>query len=299
MARALKADIYHLHDPELLTIALALKRSGSKIVFDAHEDVPKQILAKHYLHPWVRRLISHLFAAYERYVCARLDGIVAATPTIRDKFKDCSRRVVDINNFPLPGELDSHDDTLRSGNEVCYIGGIATIRGIREIVRAVGLSRHGGVQLHLAGRFVEPDVESELRILPAWSRVKAWGHQERSGVKRVLSRSSVGLVTLHPMPNYLDSLPIKMFEYMAAGIPVIASDFPLWRSIVEGADCGICVDPLEVGAIADAIDGLLADPIRAARMGQNGRRAVQDRFNWGIEEKKLLEFYAILAKAPA
>lgn len=299
VARALKADVCHLHDPELLTIALALRRSGSKVVFDAHEDVPKQILAKHYLHPWVRIIVSGMFAAYERYVCGRLDGIVAATPTIRDKFMGRSRQVVDVNNFPLLGELDPQDDDAsRSGNEICYIGGMATIRGVREIVGAVGQSRHDGVQLHLVGCFVGAGIETELQALPAWSRVKAWGHQNRTGVKHVLSRSSIGLVTLHPTPNYLDSLPIKMFEYMAAGIPVIASDFPLWRGIIEAADCGICVDPLDVSAIADAIDSLLADPIRAARMGRNGRRAVRNQFNWGIEEEKLLEFYAMLARKP-
>ena len=103
-----------------------------------------------------------------------------------------------------------------------------------------------------------------------------------------------GLVTLHPAINYLDALPVKMFEYMAAGLPVIASNFPLWKQIIEGNQCGICVDPLDPKAIAEAIDYLILHPEEAERMGRNGQRAVQEKFNWGIEEKKLLDFYAIL-----
>jgi glycosyltransferase involved in cell wall biosynthesis len=110
----------------------------------------------------------------------------------------------------------------------------------------------------------------------------------------VLEHSMAGLVTLHPIINYRDALPVKMFEYMAAGIPVIASDIPLWRSIIESADCGICVDPFDPGAIAGAIDSLFENPERAWRMGENGRKAVVSKYNWSIEEKKLYRFYADL-----
>lgn len=295
-ATALKADICHLHDPELLTIALQLQRNGCKVIFDAHEDVPKQILAKHYLHPWVRKIISYAFSAYEHHICARLNGVIAATPTIREKFRDISRQVIDVNNFPILGELESSGRRSSTGNEICYIGGIAAIRGIREIIQASALSSNDKLQLNLVGTFIEPDVETEVRASTAWSRVKSWGQQDRAGVRQVLSRSSIGLVTLHPTPNYLDSLPIKMFEYMAAGIPVIASDFPLWRSIIETADCGLCVNPLDPVAIANAIDKLLSNPAWATQLGQNGHRAVQEKFNWNLEEQKLIDFYATLKR---
>jgi glycosyltransferase involved in cell wall biosynthesis len=100
-----------------------------------------------------------------------------------------------------------------------------------------------------------------------------------------------GLVTLHPTPAYLDSLPVKMFEYMSAGLPVIASDFPLWREIIEGNDCGLCIDPLDPAAIAAAIDALVSNPARAEQMGRNGRAAVEQHFNWANEERKLLQLY--------
>jgi glycosyltransferase involved in cell wall biosynthesis len=100
-----------------------------------------------------------------------------------------------------------------------------------------------------------------------------------------------GLVTLKPLVNYLDSLPVKMFEYMEAGIPVIASNFPYWKSIVEPIDCGICVDPQDPEAIRKAILELVNNPVKAHEMGKKGREAIWTKYNWSIEEQKLLSFY--------
>lgn len=115
--------------------------------------------------------------------------------------------------------------------------------------------------------------------------------KQRPFVLPVLARSMAGLVTLHPIINYIDALPVKMFEYMAAGIPVIASNFPLWREIIEGNKCGLCVDPLNPSEIAKAIDYIVTHPAAAQQMGENGFRAVKEQYNWAIEEKKLLALY--------
>jgi glycosyltransferase involved in cell wall biosynthesis len=289
-AVALDADIYHLHDPELLPVGLKLKRRGKKVVFDAHEDVPKQILGKHYLHPWVRLVLSWGFAHFEHYVCARLDGIVTATPHIRDKFLAINPRSVDINNFPMIGELESAVTWQDKADEVCYVGSIAQIRGVKELVRAMELTRTSA-RLTLVGGFAEVQVEAEVRTYPGWGRVDARGVQGRQGVRDVLGRSVAGMVTLHPASNYLDSLPIKMFEYMSAGIPVIASDFGLLRTIIQESQCGLCVDPMDPTAIASAIDHLVSHPDQAEKMGRNGRQAVLARYNWAREEANLIKFY--------
>lgn len=289
-AVALDADIYHLHDPELIPIGLKLKRLGKKVIFDSHEDVPRQMLNKPYLNPVLLQTIATALSVYERHACSKFDGIVAATPYIRDKFLKINPSTVDINNFPLIGELDAAVPWEKKRPEVCYVGGITANRGIREICRACGLL-HSSTCLNLVGSFIDNVLETEVKRLDGWTRVQPFGFLDREGVRAILGRSVAGLVTFLPLPNHLDSQPNKMFEYMSAGIPVIASNFPLWREIIEGNNCGICIDPFDPHAIADAIDYLVLHPPDARQMGENGRKAVLAKYNWSVEEKKLLDFY--------
>jgi glycosyltransferase involved in cell wall biosynthesis len=293
-AIALDADIYHLHDPELIPTGLRLKRRGKKVIFDSHEDVPRQLLGKPYLGPVSGRILSHTFSMFERYACARFDGIIAATPFIRDNFLKIHPNTVDVNNFPMVGELDSAAPWEHKQAEVCYVGGIGSIRGIRELVLA-GAFLQSAARLNLVGAFSEPALEAEVKAGPGWSRVNAYGFLDRQGVREVLKRSLAGVVTFHPLPNHLDSHPTKMFEYMSSGIPVIASDFPLWRDIIEGNRCGLCVDPLDPGAIAAAIDYLVTHPDAAKSMGENGRRAVLEKYNWTVQARRLTDFYGAIS----
>jgi len=284
------ADLYHLHDPELIPVGMKLKRLGKKVIFDAHEDVPKQLLGKPYLNPLLLRILSEAFSLFEHYACPDFDGIITATPFIRDKFLAINPSSVDINNYPVIGELDANVPWTDKRDEICYVGGIGLIRGIREVIHACNFLQTPA-RLNLTGCFSEPAVKTEVKGFPGWSRVNELGFVDRIGVREVLGRSMAGLVTFHPLPNHVDSQPNKMFEYMSAGVPVIASDFPLWREIVEGNDCGLCVNPFDTKAIAAAIDFMINNPVRARQMGENGQHAVLSRYNWAIEEAKLLNFY--------
>lgn len=298
-ALALQGDLYQLHDPELLPVGLLLKRRGKRVVFDAHEDVPLQLLSKPYLARPLRRVVASAYSWLQKIAAQRFDGIVAATPSIASRFAPCNSATTCVCNYPLLAEFQAPTPWDARVDTVCYLGDITAIRGAHEIVRAIGRVR-GATRLNLAGHAAAPALLGQLQREPGWQRVNTFGQVDRKGVRTLLAQSRAGLVTLHPTANYLDSLPIKMFEYMAAGIPVIASNFPAWQAIIDTFQCGVCVDPLDPDAIAGAIDRLNADPLAAQGMGTNGRMAVLSHFHWEREFKSLLALYTtLLDREPA
>jgi glycosyltransferase involved in cell wall biosynthesis len=134
-------------------------------------------------------------------------------------------------------------------------------------------------------------LEEKVRKHPAFPLITYYGNLDRQGVSDLLKKSLIGMVTLLPTPNHLESQPIKMYEYMAAGIPVIASDFPYWKEIISRCGCGITVNPADPESIKKAVIALLENETWAASMGQKGREAIEKEFNWEVEEKRLIAFY--------
>lgn len=292
-ALEIDADVYHFHDPELLLYALKLKRKGKKVIYDVHEDVPKQIMDKHWIPKLFRGLISYLFASYESYIAKRISGIISVTPIICDRFRKVNSNVELVANYPLLGETMQIQELLiqKQPRQICYIGGLFPTRGVKELIEAI---EKIDVKLILAGNFSPPHFEEEVRQLAGWKKVDFLGHVNREKIMEILKSSNLGVVTLHPTRSYVEALPIKMFEYMSAGIPVLASDFPLWRNIVDDAECGICVDPMNIEAISNAIEYLLDHSDEAKRMGENGEKAYKTKYNWSVEERKLVNFYTKL-----
>ncbi|WP_347241446.1 glycosyltransferase family 4 protein [Thermus sp.] len=287
-----RADIYHFHDPELIPVGLLLRLMGKKVIYDVHEDLPRQILSKYWIPSVLRGVVAKAAELMEWVAGRFMNGIVAATPAIAERFPP--HKTVVVQNFPLLSEFPHAGEIPYSERpmQVVYVGGISAIRGVIEIVKAMEhLPPRLGARLFLAGRFDPPELESRLQEMPGWHRTVFMGWLSRKEIRTLLARSRVGLVILHPTLNYVAGQPVKLFEYMAAGIPVVASNFPLWREIVEGEQCGLTVDPLNPKEIAKAIQWLLEHPQEAEEMGKRGRKAVLERFNWEQEAEKLLAFY--------
>ena len=295
MLRAVRsgANAVHFHDPELLPIAALVSLfTKTKFIYDVHEDVPRQLLSKSYLPSWARPVVSRIAEMTERLLAPRMDAIVTVTPTIHARFAHFHRRVVTVANYPILEEFHSASRSTRDRDpaSICYVGGIAPIRGIHQLVDAMERVKTD-VRLKLAGRLGDGALRTALTSQTGWTAVDELGFLDRDGVARAFSAATAGVVTFLPEPNHVAAQPNKLFEYMSAGIPVIASNFPLWREIVEGADCGICVDPTDPSAIAAAIDFLVENPDRAQEMGRNGRAAVEREYNWEREADKLLDLY--------
>lgn len=282
------AEIYHFHDPELLPYGLKLKKKGKKVIYDSHEDVPRQILAKTWIPSKVRIIVSKFYEKYEKKVAQQLDCVVTVTDHIKQIFEKYHCKAIVLKNYPLLNDIDCRlDDYEQRECVICYAGGVTEQRGITTLVKSIsGIN----VKLNIAGDLNE-EYKSELERLPGWEKVNYLGYLDRAGISSLYSRSRIGMVTLKDTPNHRYSLPIKMFEYMAAGIPVIASKFPVWEAVIRKVDCGLCVDPNDEQEIARAIQYLLGNPKMAKRMGENGRKAVCERFSWENEASKLLDLY--------
>jgi len=293
-ARAERADVYHFHDPELAGVGIALRLQGARVVFDVHEDLVLDARTK----PWIPRPLRPIVSALAHVALKSIQGtftaIVPATPAIAQSFSH--RRTIVVRNYPRleelvsPGVVTPYEE--RPLNAI-YLGAITLVRGVEQMVRAM---EHPlmpqGARLTLAGDFEDDALLRRVGALPGWSRVDALGRVSRDDLAPVLARSRIGLLVLQPAPNFEQSLPTKLFEYMGAGLPVIASRFMECREIVEEYGCGVLVDPEDTDAIARAMQHLFTDAALARAMGERGRAAVQSRYQWRSEAKNLVQLYA-------
>ncbi len=287
-----KARVYHLHDPELLGVGLLLKVAGRQVIFDAHENLPKQILSKQWIAPILRRPLAVVVGLIEKAFVLSYDRVVVATEDIAKRFR--GKHPIVIHNYPILEMMHPRNVAHATDDEcvLVYVGVISRTRGAVEMVRALQRLPHRmRVRLDLIGRFEPGDLEDELKALEGYERVRFLGWHSMPQVYRQIADADIGLLCLHPEPNHITALPTKLFEYMAAAIPVIASNFPLWIEIIERNQCGKVVDPLDPADEADAIASLMENPELGREMGKNGRRAVLEKYNWGREAENLLQVY--------
>lgn len=294
-ALKLNADIYHIHDPELLLYVKKLKKSGAKVIFDSHEDYSEQIKTKTYIPYCIRSLIAAVYKSYENHVCKIIDGVVF--PCLvdgKDIFANKTRHHALINNVPVFEEIpkgDNHRDNL--GGYVCHAGGLTPERGIEQLIDGCFIA---GIRLVLAGSFSGKDFEERLRSKESFSIVDYKGQCSRKEIMEIYKNAAMGASTILPVGQYprIWNLPTKVYEFMMYELPFIISDFEYCRGIVERYKFGITVDSTDPTDIARGIRQIMDNPKESLKMGRAGKKAILEDFNWNIEGEKLLNFYNLV-----
>lgn len=294
-ALSVDASLYHFHDPELMYTGLKLKRKGKRVVFDSHEDVPMQILTKDYLPKIIRNIISFIYGKLEKIMLAKYDALVSVTPFIVERLSTINPNVCMITNYPVIGQIT---DKIRErlGDYVCFAGGVSRRYMHEYIIKSLEFT---DVKYLLAGP-ADISYLKKLESLTQWKDVEYVGAVKYEDVNTIYSKAFAGIVLLDYSPNvgyHKGTLGVlKMFEYMLSGLPVIATDFELWKEIVEGNNCGKCINPYDIHAISETINFYKNNPKVAIEHGRNGRNAVLTKYNWETQERVLFKLYRTLIK---
>lgn len=287
-----RSTIIHFHDPELLVVGHLLKHKGYKVIYDVHEDVPRQILSKDWIFKPLKSIFSNIIENYEDYCARKFDAVITVTQKIYNRFPH--QKTYLVQNYPILDELDTGQAIpyLERPNQILYAGDITRIRGIYEMVDAIDIvnNKHNA-QLVIGGRFSPSSILNDIEKRNGWKFCNFKGWLSRPDLSAELNKSRAGLVLFHPERNHIDAQPNKLFEYMSVGLPIIASDFPLWREIIAGEHCGLLVNPMNPEEIANAISWILEHPTEAEKMGKRGQKAVQNKYNWQKEGETLVDLY--------
>lgn len=293
-ALTLGPDIIHFHDPEMIPVVATTRFKDAVVVFDAHEDVPALVYSRDWIPAPAKPLFRLVAHGLERIASTRFDGVIGATPTIAKSFPEA--KSVTIQNFPISGELatmsvDAEQWRNRPMRGI-YVGGMSSARGILPLIRGIGKSKliEGFDMVGVADSSLPED---HLINTPGIEKVIRHGQQPRSALPALLAQARFGAVTFLAHPNHVNAQPNKLFEYMSAGLPVLASGFPLWREIV--GTLGEYVDPEDDDAIGEGIDRLLAaDEDTQFTRSQAAAQRIAERFTWESESLKLEALYARL-----
>lgn len=303
LAADLKPDLFHVHEPDLLGPVIA--RAGSRpVIYDVHESFLDMLNENKWLPFWAKPLARMAWDQWERRLVRRCAGIVVVTKPIAKRYSSLHNNVRVVANYPDCQNVDDFHPMTRDGRTCVIAGALTRDRGLSQVFEALAILKQRDVEILLA--LAGPSISEEyLRSL--WDEANRLGISRQVHYHGILSKSkalilqqqaSIGLVTYLPLENSIMGLPNKLMECMALGLPVVCSDFPIYREVAGETGAGIMVDPTKPKQIADAIESLVRNPALARQMGEAGREAVRTRFNWQAESKKLLDLYHQLVGAP-
>jgi glycosyltransferase involved in cell wall biosynthesis len=289
-------DAYHIHDPDLVLLGLVLKLCGRRVVYDVHESYPMVVLDRDWIPSPLRPLLARAWGKFESFFVRSADLTITAHDTVTGQF--ARGEIVTVQNFPT---MDTSADAAGVASpmsqrpyRVLHHGDLTEQRGLLSMIDAIAKVEWPEEPALRLGGSLQPPLLERIQARPGFRRTAYLGWLNSQQLAEELGQARLGLVLLHPTNNYRRIRPNKLFEYMASGLPVIASDFDHWRAVVEPAQCGLLVDPLDPDAIARAVEYIFAHPEEAAEMGARGRAAVGAQYNWQGERRKLLASYARL-----
>ncbi len=282
-----KDSVFHLHDSELLVIGIWLKLLGRKVVYDAHEDTPLQIDYQHWL-PWgVKTIYKWIYIVIEKISGWIFDGVIVAEPVIARYFP--KRKTVLIRNFPIVKQFDEKFiPYYERNNTLVYVGLLSKARGILAMASAASLAKQRcNFEFQLGGSFSPSELEKDVLKYP----IQFLGWLSFDKMIDCMMHARAGIIIPQPIERYKTNYPVKLFEYMAAGLPVIASKFGELAGFVKEAGCGILVDPENETEVAQGIQFIFTDREEAKKMGERGRALVASKYSWETESELLIKFY--------
>ncbi len=300
-ALCLHADLYHIHDPELLPLALVLQAlTGRPVVYDVHEYYGDEIRTREWIPRPLRSPAAWLIDRIEQSAASRLGAVVTVNEHMNGRFWRVQPRSVAVHNYP-PAEYFPAPAAGTRGRLVVYAGVMTRDRGLETLYHSGRIlkRRLPDVEIAVAGVVdwsgVEPGLPRDPEVWRREAGVRFLGVLPQTEIPALLARASAGWIPFLPTPNNVRSTPNKLLEYMAAALPVVASDFGYMRAIVGDAGSGLLADPGNPVSHADQLARLLEQPDEAASMGERGRAAVLARYTWAGEGEKLVRLYDELA----
>ena len=304
--KTLKADVYHYHDLQLNGIVKALKSlpQKPKVIYDAHECYPLLLKENSPSHKALKigySLIASLIAQWEIKSAKQCDFLIATDePTLRRFERNIpgvkSELLYNYSYFISPDEKQVKP---QKKYDFLYVGLISEARGIIDMLEAIAyLKEKFDPSALIIGSFETPTIEKQvnekIESLGLTNNVQLSNAVPFDKIKFFYEESSIGIGIFHPTPKYINFIPIKLFEYMAFGLPVIFSDHGPSANIIKEVECGILVPPQNSYAISTAMVALTTNADLYNNLSKNGKRAVKEKYNWAIEKKKLLRIYSEL-----
>ena len=296
-ANKIDADAYQIHSPELILLGLILKLKGKKIIYDAHEDLPRHILEKEWLFwlpMFLRKLIAFFVEKYLIFALKKYDYVITPHHHVRDLFEKQGIKSSLITNFPIIKTYKKIEskEYLNKDNIICYTGTVYSYSNQEEILEAIYELKN--VKYKVAG-YIEPNHLNSLSNLNGFDSLEYLGRIPWNSLNDFYEQTSIGLVIYDyklNLGNKLGSFGTnKIFEYMEASLPIICTNYVLWENIIKEYDCGIAVNPGNLSEIKNAIKYLIENKDKAFKLGQNGRRAVEEKYNWHLQEKDYLRVF--------